>query len=695
MRESSLKVTASHLKRDAYLYIRQSTVRQLFENTESTKRQYALRQRAVALGWPLERVNIIDSDQGQSGASASDRAGFKKLVAEVSMGRAGIVLGIEVSRLARNNADWHRLLEICALSDTLILDEDGLYNSNDFNDRLLLGLKGTMSEAELHILRARLRGGILNKAQRGELVTHLPIGFVYDNQKRVQLDPDKQVREIIALFFRTFQCTGSARMTVKEFNKQGLFPRRVRTGARKGELAWGKLCYSRAVQLLHNPRYAGAFFYGRRRLGKQANGKVTSRVLAQDEWHALIPGLHEGYISWEEFEDNQRCLRESAQSYGKERRKSPPREGSALLQGIVLCGICGKRMTVRYHRRGERMYPDYVCQSEAIEHVSGICSRIPGTGVDKAIGDLLLEVLTPMTLEVALAVQQELLERIEDADQIRAKQVERSRYEADLARRRYMKVDPDNRLVADMLEAEWNGKLRALQQAQEEYERQRQADLMMVDEEARERVMELSTDFPKLWKDPETSNRDRKRMVRLLLEDVTLIRQDQICAHVRFKGGATTTLRLAVTRPYWETWKTPAEVVAKVDYLLDSHTDRQIAEKLNEQGLRSGKGRTFHSGMIASLRKEYGLKSRYARLREAGLLTAKEMARKLKVSTNTISAWKKHGLLRGYVYNDKNECLFEPAGKNPPAKIQGRKLSERPQFSKVLSNGSKEVQCEA
>ena len=648
MRESSLKVTASHLKRDAYLYIRQSTVRQLFENTESTKRQYALRQRAVALGWPLERVNIIDSDQGQSGASASDRAGFKKLVAEVSMGRAGIVLGIEVSRLARNNADWHRLLEICALSDTLILDEDGLYNPNDFNDRLLLGLKGAMSEAELHILRARLRGGILNKAQRGELVTHLPIGFVYDNQKRVQLDPDKQVREIIALFFRTFQYAGSARMTVKEFNKQGLlFPRRVRTGARKGELVWGKLCYSRAVQLLHNPRYAGAFFYGRRRLGKQANGKVTSRVLAQDEWHALIPGLHEGYISWEEFEDNQRCLRESAQSYGKERRKSPPREGSALLQGIVLCGICGKRMTVRYHRRGERMYPDYVCQSEAIEHVSGICSRIPGTGVDKAIGDLLLEMLTPMTLEVALAVQQELLERIEDADQIRAKQVERSRYEADLARRRYMKVDPDNRLVADMLEAEWNGKLRALQQAQEEYERQRQADLMMVDEEARERVMELSTDFPKLWKDPETSNRDRKRMVRLLLEDVTLIREDQICAHVRFKGGATTTLRLAVTRPYWETWKTPAEVVAKVDYLLDSHTDRQIAEKLNEQGLRSGKGRTFHSCMIASLRKEYGLKSRYARLREAGLLTAKEMARKLKVSTNTISAWKKHGLLMG------------------------------------------------
>lgn len=453
------------------------------------------------------------------------------------------------------------------------------------------------------------------------------------------MDPDKQVREIIALFFRIFQCVGSARMTVKEFNKKGLlFPRRVRTGARKGELVWGKLCYSRAVQLLHNPRYAGAFFYGRRRLGKQANGKVTSRVLAQDEWHALIPGLHEGYISWEEFEDNQRCLRESAQSYGKERRKSPPREGSALLQGIVLCGICGKRMTVRYHRRGERMYPDYVCQSEAIEHVSEICSRIPGTGVDKAIGDLLLEMLTPMTLEVALAVQQELLERIEDADQIRAKQVERSRYEADLARRRYMKVDPDNRLVADMLEAEWNGKLRALQQAQEEYERQRQADLMMVDEEARERVMELSTDFPKLWKDPETSNRDRKRMVRLLLEDVTLIRQDQICAHVRFKGGATTTLRLAVTRPYWETWKTPAEVVAKVDYLLDSHTDRQIAEKLNEQGLRSGKGRTFHSGMIASLRKEYGLKSRYARLREAGLLTAKEMARKLKVSTNTISA---------------------------------------------------------
>nr|HDN00124.1 recombinase family protein [Deltaproteobacteria bacterium] len=231
------KVTAKHLNRDAYLYIRQSTVRQVFENTESTKRQYALQQRAVALGWPYEHVHVIDSDLGQSGASAADREGFQRLVSEVTMGRVGIVLGLEVSRLARNNTDWHRLLEICALSDTLILDEDGIYNPNDFNDRLLLGLKGTMSEAELHLLRARLRGGILNKARRGELATPLPIGFVYDNNERVQLDPDRQVRETIILFFKTFRRTGSAGAIVKEFNKQDiLFPRRPRSGPKKGEL---------------------------------------------------------------------------------------------------------------------------------------------------------------------------------------------------------------------------------------------------------------------------------------------------------------------------------------------------------------------------------------------------------------------------------------------------------------------------
>src|SRR6266545_6824689 len=263
--ESHQKVTAAHLSRDAYLYVRQSTIRQVFENTESTTRQYALRERAVALGWPVERVQVIDTDLGQSGATA-DREGFQRLVTEVGLGRAGIVLGLEVSRLARNSTDWHRLLELCALSDTLILDEDGVYDPGEFNDRLLLGLKGTMSEAELHVLRSRLRGGILSKARRGELPMPLPVGLCCDPDGNVVLDPDREVQGAVSHLFATFRRTGSARATVKAFSGEGLsFPRRVRTGPRKGELHWGPLRHYRVLQVLHNPRYAGAFVFGRRR----------------------------------------------------------------------------------------------------------------------------------------------------------------------------------------------------------------------------------------------------------------------------------------------------------------------------------------------------------------------------------------------------------------------------------------------
>ena len=289
------KVTASHLRRDAYLYIRQSTVRQVFENTESTRRQYALRDRAVALGWPNERVVVVDSDLGQSAASSTDREGFQKLVGEVGTGRAGMVLGLEVSRLARNSTDWHRLLEICALTDTLILDEDGVYNPSDFNDRLLLGLKGTMSEAELHVLRARLRGGILNQARRGALRTLLPVGLVYDPTGNVVLDPDSQVRQSIEHLFETFERTGSASATVRHFREQGLrFPRRPHRGPHKGELLWEQLRHWRVLRMLHNPRYAGAFFFGRHRTRKRPDGGVYLEALPRDEWTVLLPEAHDG-----------------------------------------------------------------------------------------------------------------------------------------------------------------------------------------------------------------------------------------------------------------------------------------------------------------------------------------------------------------------------------------------------------------
>lgn len=361
--EAHQKVTARHLERSAYLYVRQSTMRQVFENTESTQRQYGLRQRAVALGWPAERVIVIDSDLGQSGASAVDRAGFQRLVAEVGMGHAGIVLGLEVSRLARNSTDWHRLLEICALSDTLILDEDGVYDPAHFNDRLLLGLKGTMSEAELHVMRARLRGGILSKARRGELRCRLPVGLVYDGAGRVVFDPDTQVQESVRLLFATVARTGALHATVKFFRQQGLlFPTRVAAGARKGELAWGPLSLGRASSALHNPWYAGAYAYGRGRWRKRPDGRARHERLPQAQWHVLIREAHPAYVSWPEYERNQQQLLASARSIALERSRSAPREGPALLQGHAVCGVCGSRMHVHYNiRRGGELIPNYVC----------------------------------------------------------------------------------------------------------------------------------------------------------------------------------------------------------------------------------------------------------------------------------------------------------------------------------------------
>jgi DNA invertase Pin-like site-specific DNA recombinase len=391
------KVRAEHLKRDAYLYIRQSTIQQVFHNTESTQRQYGLRQRAVALGWPTERVTVIDSDQGQSAASAADREGFQKLVAEVGLGRVGIVLGLEVSRLARNCSDWHRLLEICALTGTLILDEDGLYDPGNFNDRLVLGLKGTMSEAELHVLRARLQGGIRNKARRGELRMPLPIGLAYDGQSKVILDPDRQVQQAVHTFFQVYQRQGTAFAVMRHFLTNDLsFPRRLRQGVNKGQLVWGSLDHGRALQILRNPRYAGAFVFGRTQTVRQPDGGKHHALRPQEDWHTLILDAHPGYITWQQYQDNLRTLHACAQAYGRDRRHSPPGQGPALLQGLVVCGVCGRRMTVRYHesRRG-KLTGDYICQHGSTQHGQPVCQTIPGSGVDQAIGQLLLETIQP------------------------------------------------------------------------------------------------------------------------------------------------------------------------------------------------------------------------------------------------------------------------------------------------------------
>jgi DNA invertase Pin-like site-specific DNA recombinase len=685
------KVKATHLKRNAYLYVRQSSIRQVFENIESTQRQYALREQAVKLGWQLDQIVVIDSDLGISGAS-SDREGFRRLVTEVSLGHVGLVLGLEVSRLARNSMDWHRLLEICALTDTLILDEDGVYDPAHFNDRLLLGLKGAMSEAELHVLRARLQGGILNKARRGELVTRPPIGYTYDSNAHMIIDPDVQIQQAVRLVFETFRRTGSALATVRAFRQAGLlFPRRLYSGARKGDVIWGNLEHCHVLRLLHNPRYAGVFTYGRTRCRKTVDGETVVQQLPRDQWHAFVEEAHPAYLSWEEYEQNRRRLLENARAQGQEREKSPAREGPALLQGLIVCGRCGRRMTVRYHERRESISPDYVCQRKGIENAEPICQRIPGATIDRVIGDLLVEFVNPVTLDIALAVQAELEAHLGEADQLREQQVARARYEADLARRRYMRVDPENRLVADSLEADWNDKLKRLAETQQECEKLQAQDRRRISAEQQPAVRSLAEDFPRVWRDPSLGHRDRKRMIRLLIEDVTLLYTDRITVHLRCRGGATKSCVLPKPARSWETWTTPPEIVAEVDQLLHLYTYREIAKLLNERKLKPGRGSKFTSAIIARIQTRYGLQSRYERLRQAGCITVKEMADRLHVNPKTVKTWSRYGLLKGFRFTDKGEVLYEPIDQ-PLPKQQGRKLRLRASAEKLFPESSKEVQ---
>lgn len=697
MFNSQEKVSADHLKRNAYLYIRQSTLKQVIVNQESKKRQYALQGRATALGWSKEQIIVIDTDTGQSGAESSDRKGFQKLVAEVGMGHAGIVMGLEVSRLARNCADWHRLIEICALAGTLILDEDGIYDPAHFNDRLVLGLKGTMSEAELHVLRARLRGGVLNKARRGELKLPLPVGFIYEGE-RVMIDPNCQVQESIRFFFKTFQYTGSAYLTVKALRKKGLkFPKRLQTGPNKGNVIWVEMTHSRALHILHNPRYAGVFFYGRTHQPKGLNGQHIVKKLPKDQWFTFLPESHPGYITLEQFESNERRIAKNEQAYGAQ-RKTPPREGPALLQGLIVCGICGRRMTLRYHERNSRLVPDYMCQFRTSHLAMRNCQAIPGAGIDKAIGDLLVKMMTPVTLEVSLAVQKQLESRAKEVEMLRRKGVEHTRYEADLARRRYMCVDPENRLVAETLEAEWNKKIRLLKDAEEEYNRQCKMDQMVIDNEQKAQIMALASDFPMLWNDQNTSDRDRKKMGELLIEDVTLIKDNKIHVSIRFKGGGTKVFDLPIPPNYCMARKTDGKVVQEVELLLNEHKDSEIASILNKKGLLSGDGLPFNTQSIIRIRWNYKLKSRRTRLREKGLLTRKEMLQLLGIGNDALQGLKDNNIISVKEYGDsRSNILYEPPIKELVSKIKQMKQSGKKIFINSLLQNEKpqEVQYEA
>lgn len=672
-----LKVQPRHLERGAYLYIRQSSMRQVVENAESARRQYALRGRAVALGWREEQIVVIDNDQGESGASAAWREGFQRLVSDVGMGHAGIVMGLEVSRLARNNADWQRLLEICALADTLILDEDGVYDPASFNDRLLLGLKGTMSEAELHVIKARLRGGILNKARRGEFRCPLPTGLVYDPSGNVALDPDMQVRETIAHFFATFTRVGSASQTVKAFRAEGLlFPSRLHDS----QTVFRPLTASTAVRVLNNPRYAGAYAYGRRQFRRTIDGRKTVRARDTDDWLACIPDAHPGYISWERHQENLKILEANGRGYDAA-RASIPREGPALLQGRAVCGQCGRHFRVRYAARRGRQEAWYICDRAHSYRAEPLCQSIAGAPVDDAIGKLIAEQMTPAAVDLALDIRKEIEARHEEADRLRCRAIERARTDADLAQRRFMRVDPDNRLVADTLEGEWNEKLRLLANVREERERAREQDQFRLDKAVRERLVAMTADFHKLWADPDTPNRERKRLLAHIIEDVTLVKlpaEGTTRVHVRFKGGRIQTLTTLSPKSSAQQIRTPPGIVELVDKLLDDHIYSEIAEVLNQQGHRPGEAarRGRHNARFTALRvaylvHQYNLRSRYDRLRDRGMLTRQEAAARIDIHEHTVTRWARHGLITSHAYNG-HYCLYELPASDLPQKQHSR-----------------------
>lgn len=483
------------------------------------------------------------------------------------------------------------------------------------------------------------------------------------------LDPDAQVQQAVRLFFEIFQRTGSCLAVVKEFHAQQLlFPRRLRSGAHKGELVWGELLHCRARQIIHNPRFAGAFVFGRTRQRHLPNGKVRSRLVSCEEW-ILLRDAHPGYITWEQYQANVQRVKGNARAWSADRRQGPPREGTALLQGLVLCGACGERMTVRYHSHRGQSVPTYWCGRRLLSRgENGLCQTVHGGTLDAAIGDLVIEAMTPLAIEVALTVREALVTRHEEADRLRRQHVERARYEADLAQRRFLKVDPDNRLVADALEADWNDKLRALAGAQEIYEQASKADSHLVTDAERAELLALATDFPRLWRDPRTDMKEKKRMLRLLITDVTLTKGDALHVDIRFAGGATHSLDLPLPKSCVELRTTDAEVIEEIDRLIDTYTDGEIADVFNERGVRTVVSTPWTGARITRLRHTYQLTDRHTRLLAQGLLCAADVAARYGVALSTVHLWRRRGLLRAHPVNDKGDYLYEIPPEDLPAK---------------------------
>ena len=611
------KIRPEHMDRAAVVYVRQSSRQQVLEHTESTRLQYALAERAVALGWARSQVTVIDDDLGVSAATADSRKGFARLVAEVTMGRVGVVLGIEMSRLARTGRDWHQLLELCCLSGVLLADPDGVYDPGLYNDRLLLGLKGTMSEAELYLIRQRMQSGKLAKAERGELAVPLPIGYVRRPSGEVVLDPDEQARHVVGLVFSTFRRLGTLNSVLRYLaGQQVQLPVRMHSGPSKGEIEWRRPTRETLQNLLHNPAYAGYYAYGRRQVDprRKVPGRPDTGRVVKDagEWLVLLPGRLPAYITPEEYEANIARMTANQQTAAA---PGAPRDGAALLPGLLRCGRCGgHRMTVSYHDGSGSAY-GYTCGFYQVNYgTGGRCQHIAGPALDAYVTGQVLDAVAPAALEVSMAAAAQAEGERAMLGKLWRQRLERARYAVGRARRQYQLAEPENRLVARQLEADWEAALAEAGQLEADYQRFTEEQPAALSPAERAAIQALAADLPQVWHAPSTTQADRKELLRILIEDITVnVAGDSELAGVTitWAGGHQTAGQAVRPVARLDQLSYYPALLARVTGLAAAgRNSRQIADVLNAEGFRPPKRTSrFSDGQVRTLISQRGIRS--------------------------------------------------------------------------------------